>query len=263
MPANALSADPYRILDVDPRASGTAIKRRWRELAREHHPDRAAGHPEEAARLTSRMARINAAYDLLRDPARRARYDQTATAWRSARGRDGDGGGPGWASSFDGPDRPARRAGPPPPPPSRPVTARFDTSAAYRPRNATLSEQPRRYVGHPPLPRSELRGPRDDLRASTPTGPVERRRSRRRDPAPTLREARETALDFGKFRGYSLGEVELLEPSYVDWIAQTITRDRELVSKARAIQAELDREGTPRVGRTAAAPASGSRTRAG
>jgi len=263
MPANARPADPYRILDVDPRASGTAIKRRWRELAREHHPDRAAGNREEAARLTSRMARINAAYDLLRDPARRARYDQSATAWRTGRGANEDGGGPRWEGSFDGPDRAARRAGPPPPPPSRPVTARFDTSAAFRPRNASLSEQPLRYVGHPPLPRSGPRGPRDDLRASTPTGPVERSRSRRRGPAPTLREARETGLDFGKFRGYTLGEVELFEPSYVDWIAQTITRDRELVSKARIIQAELDRQGTPRARRSAAGSGPEGRTRAG
>jgi curved DNA-binding protein CbpA len=261
MPADALPADPYRILDVDPRASGSVIKRRWRELAREHHPDRAAGDREEAARLTSRMARINAAYDLLRDPARRASYDQSATAWRS--GRRGDG-GPGWPSSFDGSDRAGRRAGPPPSPPTRPVTARFDTSAAFRPRNATLGEAPQHHVGQPPLSRPAprpTRYPRDDLRASTPTGPVERSRSSYREPAPTLREAREAALDFGKFRGYTLGEVELLEPAYVDWIAQTITRDRELVSKARAIQAELDRQGVSRAHRSAA-PGFGGRARA-
>jgi len=269
MPTDALPADPYRILNVDRRASGVAIKRRWRELAREHHPDRAAGDREEAARLTSRMARINAAYDLLRDPGRRARYDQSSTRWRSA--RDGDGGDPAWAGSFDGSGRPSRPAGPPPPPPSRPVTARFDTSAAFRPRNATLGEAPRHHVGHPPLSRSgprdprdqrDQRDPRDDLRASTPTGPVERRRTRQREVPPTLREARETALDFGKFRGYTLGEVELLEPAYVDWIAQTITRDRELVSKARAIQAELDRQGISRA-RRPAAPGFNGRARAG
>jgi molecular chaperone DnaJ len=53
--------DPYRVLGVAGDASASQIKRRWRELAREHHPDRAAGDREEAGRLTARMARINAA----------------------------------------------------------------------------------------------------------------------------------------------------------------------------------------------------------
>jgi hypothetical protein len=63
---------------------------------------------------------------------------------------------------------------------------------------------------------------------------------------PTLREAREAPLTFGKFRGYTLGEVELLEPAYIDWIAQTITRDRDLVLCARQIQSEMDRAGVAR-----------------
>ena len=72
MPTVRFRGNPYQVLDVRSDASNATIKRRWRELAREHHPDRAAGNREEAARLTARMARINAAYDLLRDPTRRA-----------------------------------------------------------------------------------------------------------------------------------------------------------------------------------------------
>jgi DnaJ-class molecular chaperone len=59
-----------RSLDVAHDASD-ADQRRWRELAREHHPTR-GGQWREAACLTARMARINAAYDALRDPAPRA-----------------------------------------------------------------------------------------------------------------------------------------------------------------------------------------------
>ena len=248
--------DPYHELGVKRDASGPAIKRRWRELAREHHPDRAAGDRQETDRLTGRMARINAAYDLLRDPQRRARYDQSvpgrraaAEARREATGRAG--------GRFREPDD-ERPSGPPPPPVSRPVTGRFDTSAAFRPRNTTIppaaaardagrAHRP----GAPTAPR--VRREPAELRASTPSGPVQRQRSPRMEPVPSLREAREAVLEFGKHRGYTLGEVELLEPAYIDWIAQTITRDRDLVQKARVIQSEMDRQGVARRARPAQA----------
>ena len=35
-------------------------------------------------------------------------------------------------------------------------------------------------------------------------------------------------------------------PSYVDWLARTITRDPELVAAARVVQEELDRQSIPR-----------------
>ena len=59
MPPESFRGDPYRVLDVAADATDATIKRRWRQLASEHHPDR-AGDPTEAARLTERMARINA-----------------------------------------------------------------------------------------------------------------------------------------------------------------------------------------------------------
>ena len=251
MPDQPFRGDPYRVLDVAPTATDSAIKRRWRELAREHHPDRAADNREEAARLTGRMARINAAYDLLRDPGRRARYDSSADG-RRARART-DGGGEG--ARFDDDGQPVAPAGPPPPPRTPPVTARFDTSAAFRPRNTTLNGGPYRPSGPPPTPRP-IRGP-DELRASTPSGPVELQPGRRLR-VPSLRDALETELEFGKFRGYTLGEVALLEPTYVDWLAQTITRDSELVRRARVVRADLDRQGVVRQGRPAT-PGWGSR----
>ena len=36
------------------------------------------------------------------------------------------------------------------------------------------------------------------------------------------------------------------EPSYVDWLARTITRDPELVAAARSVQADLDQQGVVR-----------------
>jgi curved DNA-binding protein CbpA len=221
--------DPYRVLDVRHDASPEEIKRRWRELAREHHPDRAGGDGEQRDRLTTRMARINAAYDVLRDPIRRARYDSTPHARRERYAESG---------------RPGDRPGPPPPPPSPPVTARFDTSASFRRRNGTLRYRST-LPGHAPADWRQRRdGP--DLRASKPSGPVYRHIDPSRIHVPTLAEARDTVLGFGRFSGLSLGEVADREPTYIDWIASTITRDRDLVTRARVVASDLDERGVER-----------------
>ena len=230
MSAPTFRGDPYRVLDVRHDASADDIKRRWRELAREHHPDRAGHDGEERARLTTRMARINAAYDVLRDPIRRARYDSTPLARREryAEGRP-----------------PGERAGPPPPPPTRPVTARFDTSALFWQRNGTLRRRSIPRAGQPPV-EWRTNGHGRDLRASQPTGPIHRSL----DPAsirlPSLAEARSTVLGFGRFHGLTLGQVAEREPTYIDWIAATITRDRDLVQRARVIASDLDARGVER-----------------
>ena len=236
MPVQRFHGDPYQVIGVRHDATTTVIKRRWRELAREHHPDRAAGDPDESARLTARMARINAAYDLLSDPLRRAQWDSSVDGM-AARRAEGAG-----QATFDE-DGEASMAGPPPPPPSRPVTARFDTTPVFRARNTTLTGEPFYPPGHEPLPRRYAAD--EPLRASTPTGPVERQPGVAGH-LPSLREAREVELGFGKFRGYTLGEVAIIEPTYIDWIARTITRDRDVVLNARVIQADLDERGVER-----------------
>jgi curved DNA-binding protein CbpA len=234
MPASSFRGDPYRVLGLDRDATPAAIKARWRDLAREHHPDRATGDPAEQERLTARMARINAAYDILRDPVRRALHDVSPAA-RRARERDRG----AWADAEDGP------SGPPPPPASRPVTARFDTSSAFRARNATTGSGPTPLRGQEP----RMRGVHDaenDLRASDPTGPVRRRQGRSWHHLPTLEESRDTVLQFGRFHGWTLRDVAEREPTYIDWIARTITRDRDLVIRARIVAADLDERGVER-----------------
>ena len=229
MPASTFRGDPYRVLDVRYDASAHEIKRRWRELARAHHPDRAADG-EERVRLTTRMARINAAYDVLRDPVRRARYDATPMARRESSGE-------GYSSS--------RASGPPPPPPSRPVTARFDTSALFRARNGTLPRPSIMRGSQAPVD-WRLHHRVRDLRASAPTGPVSRTQRATQIRVPSLEEARDTMLGFGRFHGLTLGEVAEREPTYIDWIASTITRDRDLVMRARVIASDLDERGVER-----------------
>jgi curved DNA-binding protein CbpA len=241
MPEPTFRGDPYQVLDVPPDSTDAAIKRRWRELAVEHHPDRAGGDSVESARLTRRMARINAAYDVLRDPDRRRRHDAAHPATRTRSGRQGRRAEP--TAPVERDDRPS---GPPPPPRTRPVTGRFDTTELFHHRNTTTSSGQRPLSGQPPRGYRPGPGSGEPRRASQPTGPVERRAARGRGTLPTLEEARDTEIEFGKFRGHTLGQVETFEPTYIDWIAKTITRDRDLVVRARVIQAELDRQGVVR-----------------
>jgi molecular chaperone DnaJ len=58
----------YQRLGVAPDASAATIREAYRRLARQHHPDASAGDADS-------MSRINEAYRVLADPARRAVYD--------------------------------------------------------------------------------------------------------------------------------------------------------------------------------------------
>ena len=53
-------------------------------------------------------------------------------------------------------------------------------------------------------------------------------------------------IEFGKFHGHTLGQIAAFEPSYIDWVAGTVTRDPELVAAARVVQADLDARGVAR-----------------
>ena len=89
---------------------------------------------------------------------------------------------------------------------------------------------------------------REPPRASTPTGPLVRDRLRhfRRRPGPPLPEAQVTVIEFGKFHGHTLGQIADFEPSYIDWLAGTVSHDPDLVAAARVIRADLDQRGVVR-----------------
>jgi hypothetical protein len=61
-----------------------------------------------------------------------------------------------------------------------------------------------------------------------------------------LATASEYPVEFGKFHGHTLGQIAGFEPSYIDWLTGTVTRDPDLVAAARVIQRDLDRRGIVR-----------------
>ncbi len=224
--------DPHDVLGVAPGASHEEVRAAWRSLARQHHPDLTADDPDAARRATRKMAEINAAYaSLTRSAGRRRR--QAAADDAAARARPAP--------------TPRAGAGPPPPPRTKPVTGRLDTSATYVPRNQTTTPPGLRIplTGQPPL---RLGRSRPELRASKPSGPLERGQLAGHPVAepPCLDDALDMELTFGKFHGHTLGEVAAFEPSYIDWLAGTLTREPDVTLAARVIRDELDRQGIRR-----------------
>lgn len=79
-----MSKDFYKILGVDKGASPEEIKKAYRKLALENHPDRGGGDGAEA-----KFKEINEAYQILSDPQKRSQYDQFGSNFD---GREGGGG---------------------------------------------------------------------------------------------------------------------------------------------------------------------------
>jgi curved DNA-binding protein len=71
--------DYYEVLGVSRGATPDEIKRAFRKLARQHHPDLAP--PAERAAAEERFKTINEANTVLSDPEKRARYDRLGADW--------------------------------------------------------------------------------------------------------------------------------------------------------------------------------------
>lgn len=81
--------DLYEVLGVSPDASAADVKKAYRKLAQQHHPDANPG--DKAAE--ERFKEVSAAYDVLKDDKKRKEYDEFRTFLRSGGFRPGAGGG--------------------------------------------------------------------------------------------------------------------------------------------------------------------------
>lgn len=70
--------DYYQIMGVARDAGAEDIKRAYRKLARKYHPDVSKEPGAE-----ERFKEVNEAYEVLRDPEKRAAYDQLGESWRA------------------------------------------------------------------------------------------------------------------------------------------------------------------------------------
>jgi curved DNA-binding protein len=70
--------DYYKTLGVDKSATEKEIKRAFRKLARQYHPDVNPNNPQ----AEERFKEINEAYEVLSDPEKRAKYDQLGADWQ-------------------------------------------------------------------------------------------------------------------------------------------------------------------------------------
>src|SRR4051794_24613257 len=88
--------DLYGVLGVDKKASPEEIKKAYRKLARQYHPDRNPGD----AKAEDRFKEVQAAYDILGDADKRKQYDRGAMFGMGGRGPGGPA-GEGASFGFD------------------------------------------------------------------------------------------------------------------------------------------------------------------
>jgi len=161
--------DPYKVLQVDPEAEDEVIQAAYRRLAQKYHPDVAG--PDGVARMTS----INAAWELLRDPARRAAHDRLRHVAEAAA---------------------PRADAPPPPAPTRPEPA------GPRPAESVSQDWT--------SGRSSSGGGYDPARMRSADGVGAA--------GPPPGNPSGTVLGFGRYDGWSLGEIARHDIDYVEWL---------------------------------------------
>jgi curved DNA-binding protein len=97
--------DYYKILGVDKNATQQQIKKVYRRLARQYHPDVNPGVKGAEARFKE----INEAYEVLSDPDKRKKYDELGSSWQQWQRQGGDPRGFDWSQWYAG-EQPGARS---------------------------------------------------------------------------------------------------------------------------------------------------------
>ncbi len=178
------SPDAYKTLQVDPEADDEVIVAAYRRLARKYHPDTA--QLDDAA---ERMAAINAAWDLIGTPAKRAAYDRDRALRAGATPANAAAASPGSTRPTPDPRTAATPGSTTPTPPPRPepetvsrdwTSGRSTVGGGYDPSMRTSDGEGA--AGPPP---------------GNPSGSV---------------------LTFGRYVGWSIGEIGRRDLEYLEWL---------------------------------------------
>jgi curved DNA-binding protein CbpA len=189
--------DPYKILQVDSEAEDEVIQAAYRRLARKYHPDLAAS-PDAA----NRMAAINAAWELIGEPEKRKAYDRQRAplAPRPVQPAGGtDAGQPGTGSPGG-----SGASGSGAPTATRPGSSSNGggTSSTSAPPPETVS---RDWTSGRSTQGSGYQESMHSADGFGAAGPPPGRPSG-------------TVLNFGRYAGWSLGEVARTDMEYVEWL---------------------------------------------
>jgi curved DNA-binding protein CbpA len=181
--------DPYKILQVDSEAEDEVIQAAYRRLARKYHPDLAAS-PDAA----NRMAAINAAWELIGEPAKRVAFDRERTPLATKpvqpAGGTTTGGTPGPSSGASSGARPGSSS------------TSGGASSASAPPAETVS---RDWTSGRSTQGSGYEESMHSADGFGAAGPPPGRPSG-------------TVLNFGRYAGWSLGEVARTDMEYVEWL---------------------------------------------
>jgi curved DNA-binding protein len=90
--------DYYKILGVERSASADDVRKAYRKLAMQYHPDRNPGDKQ----AEEKFKEINEAYQVLSDPQKRARFDQVGSAYSNWQQRGGSPGDFDWSQWYSG-----------------------------------------------------------------------------------------------------------------------------------------------------------------
>jgi len=167
-------ADPYKTLQVDPEAEAEVIAAAYRRLARKYHPDSTGGNDVGAA---SKMAGLNAAWEVIGDPVKRAAFDRERALREALSRRASD---PPQGPAAGGPD-------PGPSGPRPPETVSRDWTSGRSSMGGGYD--------------ASMHRPDGDGAAGPPPG----------DPSGSV-------LTFGRYVGWSLGEIARRDLEYIEWL---------------------------------------------